>query len=373
MRLSQLTSLQSGAGENLLGKLALVRFEAMTKMMPVQEIVEQRFPNSEAIATIVKSAQDPAMTTVPAYAGALAKVVYGELVELLRDAAILPAVIPAANNYQFEGASLLLPVRLGTQLDAAGGFRAEGGPITVKGLTFGSKTLTPKSLAVILTATGEMLRRSTVDLAAYFRNAMARDTARMLDQHFVGNSAPSAIAPAGARYGLAAGDTRASTGATAAQITADIKAMLSALTTAGMGDPATTKWLVHPKNAAALATLFTVSGSRQFPETESGRLAGYPVVVSTAVPADIVLLVDFSHYAFAMGSPEFLPTLVATVHEENTTPLPISAPGSPNTVAAPTRSFFQTESWALRMVMEADWLKLTDVGPVQELTGVAWA
>jgi hypothetical protein len=372
MRLSQLTSLQSGSGENLLGKLALVRFEAMTKMMPVQEIVEQRFPHSEAVATIVKSAQDPAMTTVPAYAGALAKVVYGELVDLLRDAAILPTVIPAANNYQFEGASLLLPVRLGTQLDAAGGFRAEGGPITVKGLTFGSKTLTPKSLATILTATGEMLRRSSVDLAAYFRNAMAKDTARMLDQHFVGNSAPSAIAPAGARYGLAAGDTRASTGATASAIVTDVKAMLSALTTAGMGDPATTKWLVHPKNAAALATLFTVSGSRQFPETESGRLAGYPVVVSTAVPTDIVLLIDFSQYAFAMGSPEFLPTLVATVHEEDTTPLPISAPGAPNTVAAPTRSFFQTESWAIRMVADVDWLKLTDVGPVQELTGVAW-
>jgi hypothetical protein len=73
-----------------------------------------------------------------------------------------------------------------------------------------------------------------------------------------------------------------------------------------------------------------------------------------------------------MGNPNFVTSNVATLHEENTTPLPISSAGTPNVVAAPVRSLFQTYTWALRMILDVDWVKLNSVGPVQELTGVAW-
>ena len=68
----------------------------------------------------------------------------------------------------------------------------------------------------------------------------------------------------------------------------------------------------------------------------------------------------------------FEATTMATLHEEDTTPLPIGSTGAPATVAAPVRSLFQTNSWALRMLLDTDWAKLRAVGPVQELTAVAW-
>jgi HK97 family phage major capsid protein len=358
--------------ENLMGKLALVVYESRIKQMPIEGVVAQRFPNSQALETLVKAAQNPAMTNVPGYAQELVRQTYGTLLEQLRGAAILPSVIAASASHTFDGgAPIYVPTRLGTPTDAAGAFRAEGAPIPVKGLQFGHTLLTPKNMGVILTATMEMLRRSAIDLAAYFQNAMVEDTKYYLDQLFVSNTAATAVAPGGVRAGLGAGETRASTGASAAQITNDIKVMVTALGTANMGS-ANTRWIMHPKNAVAVSMLLTATGAQQFPEASQGRLAGYPIIQSTLMDPTIVLLVDFAQFTFAMGNPQFLASEQATLHEENTTPLPIGTPGSPATIAAPVRSLYQTNSWALRMMLDVDWAKLRTPGPVQELTAVAW-
>jgi HK97 family phage major capsid protein len=358
--------------ENLLGKLALVVYESRVKGMSMEQVAHERFPNSDAVETLVKAAQNPATTFTPGYAQELTRIGYGQLQEQLRAEALLPRITPAANNYTFDGsASIYVPTRLGTLTDASGAFRKEGDPIPVKGLTFGSKSLTPKSLGVILTATEEMLRRSVIDLASYFQTAMVQDTAYALDVLFLSNTAGSAIAPAGIRNGLVAGDTRASTGASASQITTDLKVMLSAMASQNMGS-ASLRWIMHPKNWFAVSMLLTATGAKQFPETSANQLAGIPVVTSTTMDPTIVLLVDFNQLAFAMGNPSFVASNVATLHEENTTPLPIASAGTPNTVAAPVRSLYQTNSWALRMIMDVDWMKLRTPGPVQELTAVAW-
>jgi hypothetical protein len=358
--------------EHLLGKLALVTYEAACKSMKIDDVVAIRFPGSAAIETIVKAAQNPAMTNVPGYAQELTRIGYGQLMDMLRAEAILPKCVPFGQQHSFEGyTSITYPIRSGTPTDAAGAFRAEGAPIRVGGLHFTSGSLTPKNLGVILTATEEMLRRSTIDLAAYFQRAIIDDTATTLDAIFIGTGAGSATQPAGIRNSLAAGDTRPSTGATAAAITNDLKVMLTAMTTANMGGM-NTKWLMHPKNFLAVSWLTNAVGTKQFPETTNNNLGGYGVVTSLAMPADIVLLVDFSQFSFAIGNPAFLPNNVATLHEEDTTPLPIASAGTPNVVAAPVRSLYQTNSWALRMLMDADWAKMRNPGPVQELTAVAW-
>lgn len=357
--------------ENLLGKLALVVYESRVKSRALDVIAAERFPGSAAVETIVKAAQNPAMSNVAGYAQELTRMAYGQFLDLLTSAAILPQCTPAAQTHSFDGSnSIYVPTRLGG--DVSGAFRAEGAPIPVKGLTFDHILLTPKNMGVIVTATAEMLRRSAINLAAYFQQSIVYDTGKALDALFVSNTAGTALSPAGSRNGLVAADTRASTGATAAQITNDIKIMLKELTGHDMGSPATTRWVMHPSNLVAVAMLLTATGSKQFPEAEQGRLAGYPVVTSTRMPANIVLLIDFANYTFALGSPQFDANTVATIHEESATPLPIATPGAPATVAAPARSLFQTNSWALRLLLDADWAKLRAVGPVQELTAVAW-
>jgi HK97 family phage major capsid protein len=357
--------------ENLLGKMALCVYESRVRSKALDLVAAERFPGSEAIPTLIKAAQNPAMSNVAGYAQELTRMAYGQFLDLLRSAAILPQCTPAAQSHSFDGAnSIYVPTRLGG--DVSGAFRAEGAPIPVKGLTFDHILLTPKNMGVIVTATAEMLRRSAIDLAAYFQSAIVYDTGKALDALFISATAGTAISPAGARAALNANDTRASSGATAAQITADAKDMLKELTSHDMGAPGNTRWLMHPSNLVALSMLLTATGSKQFPEAEQGRFCGYPVVTSTRLDPAIVLLIDFSSYTFALGGPMFDVTTVATIHEESAAPLPIASPGAPATVAAPARSLFQTNSWALRLLLDADWAKMRAIGPVQELTAVAW-
>lgn len=357
--------------ENLFGKLALVVYESRVKGMTMDAVAAQRFPNSQAVETIVKAAVNPAMSNVAGWAQELTRVGYGQFMDLLRAEALLPKIVPQGQSHSFDGnVSISIPVAAGGPTDLSGAFRAEGAPIPVKRTTFAAMTLTPKNLGVIVTATEEMLRRSAIDLASYLQGRMVKDTALLLDQVFLSNSAATATTPGGVRAGLAAGDTRASTGATAAAISTDIKVMLTALATANMGGP-NTRWLMHPKNFVAVSWLQTATGTKQFPETMTGTLAGYPVVQSTTMDPTIVLLVDFDYYSFAIGAPLFLASNVATLHEDDV-PLPLTATGTPNTAAAPIRSLYQTNSWALRMLMDADWAKMRTPGPVQQLTAVAW-
>jgi hypothetical protein len=56
---------------------------------------------------------------------------------------------------------------------------------------------------------------------------------------------------------------------------------------------------------------------------------------------------------------------------EDTTPLAIGTAGTPATVAAPTRSFWQTDTLGIRMIMQMNWA-LRRTGMVQYITGVTW-
>lgn len=361
--------------DNLLGKMALVVYQSAIQTKSTAQVVAERFQGKHAdtIAEFIKATVNPAMSNVAGWAQELTQIAYAQFIDALRAESILPKCIPAMKQHRFDGAaSVYVPMRAGTGVDLSAAFRAEGAPIPVKRTTFTSLPLTPKNMGVIVTATAEMLRRSTIDLSGYFQQAIIADTAEALDTRFISNAAGTAIAPAGIRNSLPGGDTRAASGTgTIADINNDVKVMVNALAAAKMGGP-NTKWLMSPNNALALGMAINATGALQFPSvTANGTLAGYPVVVSQLMPTDVVLLVDFEHLTNAFGSPNFEASTVATLHEDDA-PVPISSAGTPNVVAAPVRSLFQTNSWALRMLMDADWAKLRSGGLVQELTAVAW-
>lgn len=360
--------------DDLMGKMALVEFEARVKGLSKEQVIQERFGDSEAVRAIMKAVQNPAMSNVAGYAQELTQIAYGQFMDLLREQSLLARVVPLSQQHQFSPgvSSIYIPKRTGSNVQAAGTFRAEGSPIPVKGLTFTSQTLTPKNLGVILTATAEMLRRSAMDLASYFQSAMVADTSTSLDAIFMGNTAGSAIQPAGIQNGVTGGDTRPASGSgTNADIVTDLKAMLTAMTQAFMGNNANTRWIMSPKNWYTVSMALTATGALQFPETANGTLVQIPVIVTQNVADDIVLLVDFSEISMAVGSPNFLASEVATLHED-TVPSPISTVGTPNAVAAPIRSLYQTNSWALRLMMDCDWAKMRSSGLVQQLTAVAW-
>lgn len=366
----------------LIVRAGLCTFEAYARRVPVMQIVEERYgrdPLSAATKAVValmqtKAAQNPAMTTVPEWAGALVREGYGAFMEELAVESVVPR-LPLAQE-SFDGFNSITVAARATNPNAdpnlAAAFRAEGDPIRVGSVGLTSKKLTPKSMGVIGTFTLELFRRSTPNIEDKIREWMIEDTAIKLDTIFLGTGAGTPKQPAGIANGLAAGDTAASTGNTVANITADIRGRVASMFGQGLGKRPV--WIMNPQRALGLALAVTAAGTLAFPSMASNNtLVGIPVVTSITVPPNTVYLVDGGWVTFAGGAPEFLGTEVATLHEEydQAAVAPIGSAGTPAVVAAPTRSLYQTFSAALRAIWEVDWLVLRP-GAVQTITGVNW-
>src|SRR5204863_366579 len=61
----------------------------------------------------------------------------------------------------------------------------------------------------------------------------------------------------------------------------------------------------------------------------------------------------------------------AVLHMEDTTPLAIGTVGAPNTVAAPVRSLWQTDSIGIRMLLDINWA-IVRTAVVSVRTAVSW-
>jgi HK97 family phage major capsid protein len=365
------------ASADLLIRSAVVALEAHVKHASVEQILASRYADDDGgIATVarmtVKAAQAPAMTNVPTWAQELVRQTYADFIDLLKPVSVVPQL--PMTMLSFDGFGVInIPARTTRTPNLAAAFRAEGAPIRVGAASLSLKKMTPKSLGVIGTFTNELFQRSTPDIEQLIRDFILEDTAVMLDGYFFSATAAIAgVSPGGILAGLPAGVIHASTGTTLDEILHDLQAMVSGMAAANLLKKPV--WVMNPVNASALAFMRTATGQAAFPDItiSGGMLAGLPVITSTNIAADKVWLVDGAGLYFAGDVPTFLGTEEATLHEEDTTPLPIGSAGTPAVVAAPVRSLYQTNSAALRVVWEVDWQMVYD-GAVQVLTGVTWS
>lgn len=367
------------ASADLVVRAAIVAFVAHKRNLSLDEAISVMYPDDEEVravsGTFIRAAQNPAMTSVAGWAQELTRNSFGAYMDLLKAASVVPR-LPLFRQ-DFAGfARLTFPRRRrpAGAPNLAAAFRREGDPIRVGAITLGSTDLTPKSMGVISTFTNELLERSTPDIEAIVRDAMISDTAEVLDGIFLDNNPEVAgLRPPGLQFGVAAPNTAASTGTTPDKVLADLKARAVQMTTSRFGKQAA--WIMNTSHWISVKLMQNAMGSLAFPEaTTNGTLCGYPVVDSIDVPPSVVFLIDGSVIPFAGGSPVFNGTDVATIHEEDTAPLPIATAGTPNVVAAPARSLWQTNSQGVRAVWEIDWDVATDVnaGAVQTITAVAW-
>jgi len=372
---------------DLFVRSALAAFESNVTHQSVESIVARRWPQSVELAEVsklltfnVKAAQAPAMTTVPGWAQELVRDTYAAFMDLLQPESVVPRM--PLQREDFGGAqSIVIPARdANTTQNLAAAFRAEGAPIRVGAAKLTSQRLTQKSMGVIGAFTKELLARSTPSIEEAIRRWMLQDTALALDTAFLDATAGTAIRPAGMQAYVGAGDTAASTGNTAAQITADIRARLTAMSNAKLGrNP---RWLMNSAHWWGVSMSLTPTGDRAFPEAANGQLAGIPVITSTTVPLGIVFLIDAAEVVFAGGAPTFEGSDVATLHMDDGAPntnmvtgptvLQIStgAPGAA-VVATPVVSMFQTHSAAVKALWMIDWAVIR-AHAVQTITGVAW-
>ncbi|MGB5903801.1 MAG: phage major capsid protein [Xanthobacteraceae bacterium] len=332
-------------------------------------ILEERYRDHEATNVVVRSAVDPAKTTVQGWASELVETETVAFMETLRDISFYPRLAALGTNLQFGPGrgQIKVPSRASTP-SISGSFVAEGAPIPVRRFGLTSATLLPHKMGVISYFTKEIAKYSTPQIENLLRQEIRADTADTIDALLIDATAGSATRPAGLLYGVSALD--ASTEGGWAAIMQDIDTLAAPFDTAKAG-----RNLVLLMNKREARKLAFVPG----PDDKLGSMrqiledSGITPIVSLNVPAGRLIMIDAADFATAIqDQPEFDASEQAVIHAEDTSPANIGTAGTPNTVAAPVISMFQTASIALRMLMDVTWA-MRRAGVVQWIDGADWS
>jgi HK97 family phage major capsid protein len=353
-------------GFDLLVRAATARGISHFTDKPIERVLDERYPGHEATAFLTRADQTIGTTTVSGWASQLVQTVNSGFLDALLPYSFYPALRARGQGFSFDGiGTVSLPSR--TAGGAGGGFVAEGSPIRVGRITTAATTLTPFKLGVIIPFSRELAKRSTPAIESLVRQAILEDTAAILDAAIIDTTAASTARPAGLLNGLAAtasgyggGDYQA--------VVADIKALVAPFTTANAADNIVI--LMNPAQGLSLSMMPGPGAAGEF-GWSTPLTSRYTIIESTTVPANRLIALRASDFATAMGdTPDFDVSEQATVHMEDTTPLEIVS-GTGPTTADPVRSFFQTATIGVRMIMEVSW-KMRRTGMVSWIDTTSW-
>jgi HK97 family phage prohead protease/HK97 family phage major capsid protein len=321
---------------------------------------------------VLRAATAPAITTVVGWAAELAQQTYAAPMELLMPNSILNRLAPKGMSMTFGRAGKInIPTRSRTPT-ISGSFVGEGAPIPVRIGAFTSQTLVPKKLAVITTFTREMGIHSTPAIEGVLRQAIQDDTTVAVDTVLIDANPATGVRPPGLLNGVTV--TTATAGGGFAALVGDISKLSGALTSSTYGNVRAPVWLMNPIDMNA-AKFIVAPNTGEFvfrDELNRGQLNGWPVIDSATVPAKTVIAVDAADFVTTTGETLFDTSDQATLHEEDTSPQPLAAVGTPAVVAAPQRSLWQTDSIGLRMIMDLNWL-MRRTGMVAWTQNVTWS
>jgi HK97 family phage prohead protease/HK97 family phage major capsid protein len=315
----------------------------------MDRVLDDLYPGHEATAIIAKADQTIGTTTVSGWASELVQTVNQGFLQALMGMSVYPALRARGVGLTFDGIGTInLPRR--TAGGAGGGFVAEGSPIRVGRITTASASLTPKKMGVIVPFSRELARRSTPAIESIVRQAILEDTASILDSALLDATASSTARPAGLLNGVSATATGYGGGDHTA-VKEDFKALLAPFITANAADNITV--IMNPAQALAIAMMDGPDNNAGWFASISGRVN---IVESTYATAARLIAIRNSDFYTATGdAPEFDINETATVHMEDTTPLEIVS-GTGPTTADPVRSFYQTATVGVRMLMDVSWV-----------------
>lgn len=331
------------------------------------EILSKMYGDDEATAFVVKAAVSPATTTQAGWAAELVNTAMTDFLETLRPTSIYPSLSEAGGGRLAFGpnqGAIKIPSRASTP-SISGSFVGEGAPIPVRRLGLTSITLTPRKMGVISTFTREIARYSTPAIEGLLRREIVNDTSITIDSLLLDDSAGSAVRPAGLLNGVTIGTGTAGGGQAA--FLSDLRALRAPFDAANASTDLV--MLVNPSQLEGLALTPGADGKLGWADT---LLSRYRVLASNAVPVGRVIMLRADDFVSATGDvPEFEMSNEATLHMEDTAPAQIGTAGTPNAVAAPVQSMFQTASIAIRMLMDISWA-MRRTGMVRAIDGVTW-
>jgi hypothetical protein len=334
----------------LVARLAACAVLSRVEKRGIDAVARQHFANDTDLASLItlRTATGPAVTTVPAWAGELVTDVVADIAQNLLPASVFAQLRARGLSYAFVPGRGLVRVPMHTPTPS-GAFVGESGAIPLAALILGSSTLKPKKAACIVTATRELMSGTPANVEQTLRVLLGDDLGLMVDAVLLSNAAATASAPAGLFAGVT--PLMPMTGGGINSLIGDVKNLLTAIA------PAVRPVLVMNTMRAATVSIYAPA-------------LAVPVIVAPAMATDSIAAIDAASFASAMGVPEFMTDEDAAVHEE-TVPLPLSATGTPNVSAAPTRSLWQTASIGIRTLLDVDW-SLRRSNAVALINGVLW-
>jgi hypothetical protein len=226
-------------------------------------------------------------------------------------------------------------------------FVREGEPIPVQGVTATGALLEPRKLAVIVALTAEMIAGSNAEVLV--TDALTRSVGLAIDAALFDAAAGDTSRPPGLRNGIAAVSASGLTGTEA--MIADLAALATAIAPVAGNGP-----LIFVASPARVVRL----------RLRAPREISFEILASSALADDMLIAVASNALASAVDpTPRFEASIQATLHMEDSTPLALSSTGSPNTVAAPVRSLWQSDAIGLRLILQVSW-------GLRAATGIAW-
>lgn len=346
-----------------------------------------------------KAAVAPALTTVAGWAAELVENDVRGFIENLQYVSVAAALASQSVQVTFDGfQSITIPRRnrvANTATEPA--WVGEGGVIPLTRFTLASATINRYKLAAITSMTREIADRSSPSIQAIVQDALREAYAVVLDAALLSSAAAvTNVRPAGLQVGAGTGAGAAGGGEDA--VRADILAMMTGLSVAGLG----VRPVLIINNIDALAVSMMTSALSEpifAAELASGRLLGIPTIVSANVPQHFAMIVDAAYFASAFDPPQFEVSDVATIVEADAgsgaptqagtagghpgaigtagqVPLDSGIPVSGGAGAASTgytaRSMWQTYSLGIRMIAPTSWVILQS-GTVQTRTATTWS
>ena len=265
---------------------------------------------------------------------------------LIRLAGLRPSMAGAS--------SLLIPERSGLPAGDVS-WIAQGASIPTRKSTLSTIQLGPlKKMAAIVPLTREVLQSPGGQ--AVMETLIGDDVAASLDATMFSSNAATAARPAGLLNGLTA--LTSATGPTATEtMLADLGNLAAAVAAAGgTGRPV---FVMATRQAAAAALRL-------------GADKAVTILPTAALPTGTVVAVEPLAFATAFGpDPRIEASIETTIVMDDSAPGAFSAAGTPNTVAAPIRSAWQTDSIMLRVILDTAWA-MRSPGMVAVVNGVAW-
>jgi HK97 family phage major capsid protein len=280
---------------------------------------------------LTKAAVPAGSTSDASFAGPLA--MHGisrEALQLVRGKSIIGALEGKMRRVPFR---TKVPRETGS--GTGGAWIAEGNSVPVAASAFDTLSQEIYKAGKIVVLTKELLKLGDPSAERTVRETVSAGVAAFLDAQFL---TPTVTLSAGLRPAAITNGATAvpSTGSTAAQISADLAALLAAIST----DAESLVWIMRPTTAATIAMRLAGTGT---PTDLPRTLFGAPVIVSRNSPAQITLI-DAGHVLYSDdGGMDIDTTDQAALQQSDT-------PNDPWQEGDVVTSLWQRDLWAVRVV-----------------------